>query len=128
MSFGRGGGNKKNDNSGEGEGGGSTLGSKGETKCMEGPQQIPHRHQDALPPETPDGEGEESLGAILEGVGGGGTVRGRGVLLFCCFYCLVFFFFVFSFLYFLSLECWHGVWLCLLFLYVLFCSCLCIVQ
>ena len=97
MSLGGGGDNKKNDNPGEGEGGGSTLGSKGETKCMEGPQQIPHCHQNALPPEAPDGEGEESLGAILEGIGGWGTIGfrgfgGFGVWGFCSFASLVFFF------------------------------------
>ena len=76
-----GGGNEKIRDAGEGEGGGSTFGSKGEAGIVVGPRQDPDRNPDAPPPEDAEGREEKSLGSLLAGFGGWGAVgRGKGVL------------------------------------------------
>ena len=118
MSLGGGGGNEKH----EGEGGGSTLGSWGEAMYMEGFQQSPHRHQDALPQEDPDGrDSVESLGALPEGAGVRGTIGGNILILVPWFSlsCLVFSFLFCLFLSFLFGLLFFSVYVCVLH----FCVC-----
>ena len=109
MPLGGGGGNAKNDNPGEGEGGGSPLGSKGEAKEVEGPLQMPSRHQVVLPQEAPGGEGLESLVGLPEGIGGRGAIGGNiwffffFVVCLCSLSCMYYFVCVFAFLYFFVL-------------------------
>ena len=113
MPLGGGGGNAKEDNPGEGEGGGSQPGSKGEAKDAEGP---PSRHRVTPSQDVGDAEGREclveSLVGLPEGFAGWGTIGG---------YILFFFFVV------LSLFFSFGMMYCsvcvLYFLFVLFRVC-----
>ena len=91
MPLGGRGGNAKDNNQGEGEGGGSPPGSKGEATEVEGPQQMPPRHRVTLPPEVADGEGQESLVGLPEGFAGWATVGGYCSCFFVVF-CLLYIF------------------------------------
>ena len=74
---------------------------------MVGPRQDPDRNPDAPPPEDAEG-GVESLGSLLAGFGGWGTVgRGKGVL-FVLFIFSAWYFYVCvlsSCLFFVHLSC-----------------------
>ena len=115
-----GGGSEKIRDAGEGEGGGSTFGSKGEAGIVVGPRQDPDRNPDAPPPEDAEGREEKSLGSLLVGFGAGGTV-GRGGM--SCLFCLsflhgVFLCLFFVFLFVLCLYFLHRVFLCLCFVFL----------
>ena len=96
MPLGGGGGNAKDNNPGEGEGGGSPLGSRGEATDVQGPQQMPSHRQVTLPPEVVDAQGEEclveSLVGVPEGFAGWVAIGGLIVLVSLSF-CLIYSFF-----------------------------------
>lgn len=117
MPLGGGGGNQKEDNPGEGEGGGSAPGSNGEAADMADPWQMPPFHKDAFAPERPFGKREKFLGPIFVGIEGWGAIGGDIWVGF-----LVFGFLLFVVLSFFHVFLFRGIGMISSYVCVLYCS------